>query len=773
VSVVTANNNDNFMAYFTSPLPPGFTVTATSTDQSLICGDTTEIRVLATNTVGESATGSQMQVTLPEGLRYVEGSANVGDPTTSVITADNLNVLTWNVGTWANGATQFLTLDAEFICGVLNSCLDPRVGGIEAEASGYVGGGFDQDFATLETINVEMALNGNNYVSNFDATWNDGLGLTEITFTVNGEDGLQMWSLASSNEPDGPRNQIELSTSQGATGGFQTYLTTQGDQITGWTYYYHLTSIYPNGCEVTVGPEVVTPYSATSSGVGGGLESNGRLASALARRAITHAEGWDPLRMPVQFRAKSGLDLLLPPVGPSDTRALDATPWDLPDVTNAVDVTSADYLDKDGERVATLLVIETEGERYEHNKPVCDRAGGSRILDVRADDYDDRGHKVVRTRLNHETRRTHEWSASVVAWESGKDAWTVWSGWHTDLSPEIPEGAKVYNIQAWSGKAGFDLALVESFLERLEGELTWSDAPFSEPGAFLTRAATLGGDLAYTLEGDLEGAELHAHVLLADGVTTEVHTLPVEAEHPLAPAALPPFLDVTLQVVKDGVVTDNLWLSDGTWAPYDDGMWGGDSRSDAFAMTPCAGDRATLTDDLQAPALSLAGCATTDVTVSEYAGVARHIGGALAPLDLTEHNTLTAWVDSDASFQLCAVDIDGARVCTTHEATPGGGWAALDLATAKEAGELNALSVVLVFTEEPGAHTLTAGDVGLHAPTLPAAPGLDDSAASGLPSLGASLTTREGTAGCGCSGAPGAPTGLLLLLPLLGLRRRD
>lgn len=763
ISVVTANNNDNFMAYITSPLPPTLEVTLGSTDEQLVCGDSTTLTVTGTNTLGAAITDAAVSVTLPEGIRYDQGSSlSFGEPTTSVINADNLNVLTWNVGTISSGASVNLQFQAEFLCEVLNSCLDPRIASIETEVGGFANGSWQTTVATVENVNVEMLLNPNNYVSYFNAFYNEGLGLTEVTFTVDSEDGAQMWSLDRALEPDGARTRIELSTSAGATSGSKVYLTTEGDQTVGVTYYYYVTTTYPNGCELSMGPKAVTPLSSTSSGVGGGLESNGRLSSALARRAISHAEGWDPLRMPVAFRKSGALDAVLPRVGPSSSVATDATPWDLPDVTNASDVSALDYVDEDNEQIASLLVIQTEGELYEHNKPVCDRASGARILDVRKDLLGDQEREIVRTRLAHDARRTHEWSSAISVWQDADGSWTAWSGWHTDVGPDIPSGATVYNVQAWAGKAGHDLFLVRSFLDNL-GEVHWSDTPAMDPTTWFEGASTLGGDIAWAIDGELDGAELHAHLLLEDGKTTEVVKLDPTEERPLTDAELPAFLDVTLQLVRHGAVQDSLWISDGVWSPYDDSMWGGASASKQFDLVSCDGQHAHAQGALAEPDITLSGCATAAYNVSEYAGVARYIGGALAPLDLSSIDTMSLWVDSDASFELCAVDSFSTRSCTTHDATPDGAWVSAPLPTGE--GGLNDLSVIMVFTQQAGVHAITAGELGLHDNHEGPAPAAETTASNN--------TVTPGTArGCGCNSATGLGGGLLLL-PMLLLRRRD
>ena len=108
-----------------------------------------------------------------------------------------------------------------------------------------------------------------------------------------------------------------------------------------------------------------------SSGSVGGLESNGRLSEQLARRAISRtrvATRYD--RFMVTDSTAPLLDFAemvqnLPLEG---ARVVDATPSDLPVLTNATGVYAHDFVDKSNRVVASILAVETIGETYEHSK---------------------------------------------------------------------------------------------------------------------------------------------------------------------------------------------------------------------------------------------------------------------------------------------------------------------------------------------------------------------------------------------------------------------
>ena len=131
----------------------------------------------------------------------------------------------------------------------------------------------------------------------------------------------------------------------------------------------------------------------SSGGNVGGLESNNRLSQQIAERNFERSLFPSPVTVggPLpSYSVKTATlnrdpelkltDLI--PIGIiQETEALESSPDDLIDITNATEVFSVDY--KDGDRnIASELALKTEGSVYEHNKNICDRLLGAQLHSV-------------------------------------------------------------------------------------------------------------------------------------------------------------------------------------------------------------------------------------------------------------------------------------------------------------------------------------------------------------------------------------------------------
>lgn len=517
-----------------------------------------------------------------------------------------------------------------------------------------------------------------------------------------------------------------------------------------------------------------------SSGGGNGLESNGGLASRLARRAIRRSR--QTAAPPPSFRASSTLQALAPVAGTLGKTSTDATPWDLPELTNASDVFGRDYFDAAGIRVGGVLLIETVGDNYDHSKVVCDRSKGATMTRIGMSRVGI--HEIVRATLNRPDERLSDRTASFTIHEQHTATSAgVFSYWLPSEYPVPAPDAKVTRVQVWSSVPGGEIRLAREVLERARvahgtlsvpgDEALWTDeamvdgqapaAPLATshlPSHFFRRGVALGDTVRLDLETvfEHEGDDLALRVVgLAEDATHEfVLDIPLERDSlgREVEVEVGRVLDVTVELLRNGEVQDQLWLSDGAWASYDDSLWGG-STEVTFSRQDCrprAGQGA----------LALAGCARVEATVPDeagFAGVARHLA---RPLVLTPYRSLSAHVQSDVPFELCAQTVDGLVYCTP--AAPTHGRVTVGLSTLSDASgdplPGDARITLITFSSE-GAGSVAMEVAGLTLSESPA----PKPASSG-----------EASAGCACqSGAPGTPRWFWVVLPLLGLlvvRRR-
>lgn len=418
VTVVSGNVNDNWLTYFNSVIAPTPVAKLTATSQQLSCGETATLTLRCSNEQGSALSDLTARLRLPAGLQPVAGSF------TPTETGSTSGSVTWQGGTLAAGGMAEFSVAVQLSCAALG-CTPADLRSVQAECTGLSAG---QTYAGSDESNFTLQPSS---------------GLTVVRFAVQDVPDY----LASMPSPH-VTIELQLSGDSTATASLERVVGSALPQATptvlatytgpqtvtvndSYAQHYEETRYYrlritEGACSRLVGPMVLATSSGQSSGLAGGLESNGRMASQLARRAIARSTWAEQhLRRGEQAVRQAALDTpapsplllrLLPTQGPDGARRVDATPTDLPGLTNAKSVAAADYLDDSGQRVASLLLVETQGEVYEHSKMLCDRAGGS-VLDR----VDEQGMApsgaFLRTLLRDERHHTGESAVEFKAYE--------------------------------------------------------------------------------------------------------------------------------------------------------------------------------------------------------------------------------------------------------------------------------------------------------------------------------------------------------------------
>ena len=490
-----------------------------------------------------------------------------------------------------------------------------------------------------------------------------------------------------------------------------------------------------------------------SSGTVGGLESNGRLGSQLARRAIARSRFSAPAGLAARVGATEAA-LTDPALGPiaaifetlavTGLERVDATPNDLPALTNAEDVYAFDLVE--GGRVeGSVLVVETIGETYEHSKALCDRAGGATLVGVGAIGALDALLATYRQR----EEGTLDQAVELKLYATGDGRWVPESRWLRDQYPPVETDQRVLNVQVWGKRCGLASQLVSQLLDALaDAELLHSAAstPLDEttvdrwnaperertspPTVTVKEATLLGSTLAMKVDrfaGGPNAVTLHLDRVASDGTPLaplrfELGSIAGETDIELDVGLV---RDLTVDVLDEGKLEDRLWLSDGAWAPYDDAIWGGATE-------------ATFTDDCirrtseEEGSLRLAGCARAGATrVDRFAGVARHIPRGVA---LADFGRARFWYRSDGRAELCAEDTStGERHCRSLPSAPSGRWAEVDLTPLRS----NGARVRLVSLTQSRAGTLEVS-------ALSFAPGVPTSDSGGCATAGRPDPTSAG-----------------------------
>ncbi len=208
-----------------------------------------------------------------------------------------------------------------------------------------------------------------------------------------------------------------------------------------------------------------------SSANKGGLESNGDLASLIARRNFGRLKNnYSKYRKEKQqkfaekaaiVKSPNGLDLasLLPQhamFGNEEARI--SSPEDLMGITNAQAIFSADYYIKD-QRIAAALITKTSGGVYDHSKAICDRLNSSSLEDIRTIIL--KGHELVMMKILRAGGQL-EYAVSFSV-ETGELP-ILHSYWNI---ADYPEGDYV-NFQVWGNSMGQVSSIAGHILEKFE-----------------------------------------------------------------------------------------------------------------------------------------------------------------------------------------------------------------------------------------------------------------------------------------------------------------
>ncbi|WP_411029944.1 DUF4114 domain-containing protein [Spongiimicrobium sp. 3-5] len=218
----------------------------------------------------------------------------------------------------------------------------------------------------------------------------------------------------------------------------------------------------------------ITDHSDVSSGNDGGLESNGDLASLIAKRNFDRNKTGNfknTLKTQKDYskktykslNAKSGrLDAYFPESAMHGTETTYiSSPEDLLAITNAKNIFSIDYYEGQ-KRVSAALATETKNGVYNHTKTICDRLNDSKLMDVRMVTL--QGHQLVYSKLKRSKGEIEYALTFSVKEEGGVNR--LYSLWNLD---EYPSGDYL-NFQVWGSSMGQVTTIVNNILNTLSSE---------------------------------------------------------------------------------------------------------------------------------------------------------------------------------------------------------------------------------------------------------------------------------------------------------------
>lgn len=226
-----------------------------------------------------------------------------------------------------------------------------------------------------------------------------------------------------------------------------------------------------------------------STGNDGGLESNDRLSSLINKRNYlrsksnysfnkTSAKKVSKTKSYKKLAAKNTtftLRDLIPLDVIKGTQALESSPADLINITNASELFSVDYV-KDDKTIAVILATKTENGVYEHTKYICDRLLGAELLSVSTIEI--KGQTFIKSIIKN-IDGSKEFVLSFSGRLSNKNTnFSIESHWNID---KYTLNATFYNFQIWTNQIDNLITLGEEALELFESKRAISSYNNSTP----------------------------------------------------------------------------------------------------------------------------------------------------------------------------------------------------------------------------------------------------------------------------------------------------
>ncbi len=327
------------------------------------------------------------------------------------------------------------------------------------------------------------------------------------------------------------------------------------------------------------------PALSVSSGSNGGLESNNRLSQAIAKRNYNrhispieevNFEHTLPDNLPgdkILNKSELYLSELLPVGLIDETHAIESSPSDLIDITNAVEVFSVDYY-KEAYQMATILALRTNEGVYEHSKFICDRLLGAELNSVSTIYVNEQ--PMIRSIIYRPDGR-REFVLSLAARVS-EEGVTIESHWNLD---RYKTGHEYFNFQIWTEDINQLIFLAEGILDLIAERLPIVEYRLSDPPrVFVQRAMYNSGKLSLQVMNN----DFSTQLIIEGGSrrTETSNNFEIDEQKELEPyknmieLEVGQLFDLGFRVsTEQGGTPDDLFVSDGPWG-YDDAAIGTD-----------------------------------------------------------------------------------------------------------------------------------------------------------------------------------------------------
>ncbi len=400
----------------------------------------------------------------------------------------------------------------------------------------------------------------------------------------------------------------------------------------------------------------------TSGANDGGLESNDRLSSLIGERNYNRAKTNYKFNKHTAKRlmkgasyAKAGkstpdqipLTQLVPLDVVGESSTIESSPADLLDLTNASDIYSVDYLKKD-DNIGALMVIKTDNKVYEHSKFICDRFLGAQLLSV--SNIQLREKDFIKSIIKQPDGST-EFALTFSARLNASNEFVVESHWNIDA---YAEDTAFYNFQIWSNTVDDLLLLADEILNLLEVHSPIAEYKGSTPPpVFVKSAKYVKGEVILNLvnSNKTEQIQLEGGLKKTETSSTETMKLSAPIDGYLDSVALSTgnIFDFGFRVSHANGTPDDLFVAD---AP-----WGLDSSAEGTTVenyevksvqAPYTGDGYPVERNIE-----LSG------KTSSYVGVYRAMSPRFTAVDLSDYGKLSFEASGTGTLEVKLLDGNG------------------------------------------------------------------------------------------------------------------
>lgn len=315
-----------------------------------------------------------------------------------------------------------------------------------------------------------------------------------------------------------------------------------------------------------------------SSGNNGGLESNGDLATLIAKRNFKRTKAnsvKDIQSKQSKFeksnskisKSNSGIDFstIIPSTGMFGTEtSFVSSPTDLIGITNATQVYSVDYYEGE-KRVAAVFATETTNGIYDHSKAICDRLNSSSLEDVRTIEI--LGYEVIMVKLRRETGLV-EYALNFSILKDGAEN-KLKSFWNIG---QYPLGDYV-NFQIWGSSMGQVNNIANIVLAKFEeqGPIVTEVVTNRIPNVFVKKGRYKNGKLYLTLINKSKSTNVffdgNKKINEFASATNVIENLSISTSYEQdLEVDLGNIFDVGFSITGDkSMLNDALYLADGPW----------------------------------------------------------------------------------------------------------------------------------------------------------------------------------------------------------------